>query len=147
MKISAVVFLAGIASVAIGAGALWVNMPPLGYDWAPPAITDWQRIRTAKALVRREFSDPDSVEFQNMRISDKTLFGIKKKGFDADEANFFAVCGEAKDRKSSAGLEEFRQVVIHFDKPGGRGRAFIEPEASEMPGMAELFDSAMRPCR
>ena len=144
MKKSAVVVLVGIASACIGAGILWVKMPPLGYDWAPQVITDWQRMRTAKALVRRELSDPGSAEFQSVRISDKTLFGIKKKGDDADEENFFAVCGEVKDRNAQGGSTGFKQFAVHFDKAGGRGRAFIEPEESEM---AALFESAMEPCR
>lgn len=144
MKKGAVVVLAGIASICVGVGILWLKMPPLGYDWAPQAITDWQRMRTAKALVRREFSDPRSAEFQGVRISEKTLFGINKKGVDADEANFFAVCGEVKDRKAQGGSTGFKRFAVHFDKAGGRGRAFIEPEESEM---AALFASAMEPCR
>jgi hypothetical protein len=119
-------------------------MPPLGYDWAPQAITDWQRMRTAKALVRRELSDPASTVFQSVRISDKTLFGIKKKGGDADEENFFAVCGEVKDRTAQGSSTEFKQFAVHFDKAGGRGRAIIEPEET---AMNALFEDAMAPCR
>jgi len=144
VKKSAVVILVGIVSVGIGLGILWVKMPPLGYDWAPQVITDWQRMRTAKALVRREFSDPGSAEFQSVRISDKTLFGIEKKGVDADEENFFAVCGEVKDRNVQGGSTGFKKFAVHFDKAGGRGRAFVEPEEPEM---AALFESAMEPCR
>ena len=144
MKKNAVVILVGIVSDGIGSGILWVRMPPLGYDWAPQVITDWQRMRTAKALVRRELSDPGSAEFQSIRISDKTLFGIKKTGVDADEENFFAVCGEVKDRNAQGGSTGFRQFAVHFDKAGGRGRAFVEPEETEM---AALFESAMEPCR
>jgi len=141
---SAAVILVGIVSVGIGLGILWVKMPPLGYDWAPQVITDWQSMRTAKALVRRELSDPGSAEFQSVRISDKTLFGIKKKGFDADEKNFFAVCGEVKDRTAQESARGFKKFAVHFDKAGGRGRAFIEPEEA---ALAALFESAMNPCR
>ena len=144
MKKRAVVVLVGIASACIGAGILWVKMPPLGYDWAPQAITDWQSMRTAKALVRRELSDPGSADFQNVRISNKTFFGSKKKGVDADEENFFAVCGEVKDLNAQGGSTGFKQFAVHFDKAGGRGRAFVEPEET---AMAALFESAMEPCR
>jgi hypothetical protein len=141
-----VIFI-GIAAVCVGAGALWVKMPPLGYDWAPQAIIDWQRIRTAEALVRREIRNPDSAEFQNMRISDKTFFGIRKQGLDADEENFFAICGEVKSRSAPGGSKAVKKVVVHFDIRGGRGHAVIEPDESDMAAMAPYFEDAMRPCR
>ncbi len=98
----------------MGSGILWVKMPPLGYDWAPQVITDWQRMRTAKALVRRELSDPGSAEFQSVRISGKSLFGIKKKGFDADESNFFAVCGEVKDKNAQEDARGIQAIRCPF---------------------------------
>jgi hypothetical protein len=60
-----------------------MKMPPLGYHSAPQPITDWLSMRPARALVRRELSGPGSAEFPSVRISGKTLFDIKTKGFDA----------------------------------------------------------------
>ena len=78
-----------------------------------------------------------------MRISDKTLLGLKKMGREEDD-DFFAVCGEVREGTAPGGREGFRKLAVHFDKAGGRGRAFIEPEESEM---AALFESSMEPCR
>ena len=120
------------------------EMPPLGYDWAPQVITDWQRMRTAKALVRRELSDPGSAEFQSVRISDKTLFGIKKKGTTRTRTTSSPFAVKSKSGTLQGGSTEFKRFAVHFDKAGGRGRAIIEPKETEM---AALFENAMEPCR